>query len=177
MRPLAPASRHTLAAAISTANPRLANNPPWAHAARWWPKKSCWRPHRHGELWEGEAGGDGGPIKTLNKCGSKRVSQLHGTVEKGTPAKGPLYDLSNALSLSSALGKMTLALWWASTRTGSFALPPCTSIAGVRVRGRGWRARSMCQLEPRGWYEFHHSGQIPSSCLCGHEARRTNAIR
>ena len=42
-----PASLQTRAAADSTANPRLANHPARAHAARWWPNESNWRPHRH----------------------------------------------------------------------------------------------------------------------------------
>ena len=95
--------------------------------------------------------------KTLNKCGSKRVSKFLETVEKGTPAKGPLCDLSYALSLSSAPGKMTLALWWASTRLATSCCHPVPTRA-------------------RGWCEFHNSGQIPSSFFC-HEARRTTAIR
>ena len=60
---------------------------------------------------------------------------------------------------------------------GSFVLPSCAPIAGVQVRGWGWRARSICQLKPRGWFEFYHSGQIPSSSFCRHEAGRTNAVR
>ena len=35
----------------------------------------------------------------------------------------------------------------------------------------------MCQLDPRAWFEFHHSGQILWSSFCRHEAGRTNAVR
>ena len=42
-----PASRHTLAAALSKAKPRRPNTPTVAHDARWWPRTSRGRPHRH----------------------------------------------------------------------------------------------------------------------------------
>ena len=42
-----PASRQTLAAALSTANPRLPNTPALGHTARWWPKESRGGPQRH----------------------------------------------------------------------------------------------------------------------------------
>ena len=54
--------------------------------------------------------------------------------------------------------------------------PSCASIARVRVRGLRWRAHSMCQLEPRGWFEFHHSGQIPSSSFCGQDQCHSSRI-
>ena len=43
----APVSRQTLAAADSTGKPRLSNTPTTAQAARWWPRTSRRRPHRH----------------------------------------------------------------------------------------------------------------------------------
>ena len=42
-----PTSRQTQATALSTANPRRPNTPALEHAARWWPKQSKGRPHRH----------------------------------------------------------------------------------------------------------------------------------
>ena len=47
---LAPASRQTLPAALSRANPLLPSTPHLAHAARWWPKASSGRPHRQVRL-------------------------------------------------------------------------------------------------------------------------------
>ena len=44
---LAPASRQTCAAAHSSGNPLLPRTPASEHAARWWPRESSWRPHRH----------------------------------------------------------------------------------------------------------------------------------
>ena len=41
-----PASRHTWAAAHSSKNPLLPRTPASAHAARWCPRMSSWRPHR-----------------------------------------------------------------------------------------------------------------------------------
>ena len=41
-----PASLHTLAAALSTANPLWPRTPEFAHAARWWPLESSGRLHR-----------------------------------------------------------------------------------------------------------------------------------
>ena len=45
-----PASRQTLAAADSRANPLRINTPAMAHAARWWPLESSGRPHRQERL-------------------------------------------------------------------------------------------------------------------------------
>ena len=44
---LPPASLQMRAPALSTANPRRPNAPALAHAARWWPKTSRGRSHRH----------------------------------------------------------------------------------------------------------------------------------
>ena len=52
---LAPASRHTRAAALSKANPRRPKTPASAQPARWWPRTSRRRPHRQ----EREEGGRG----------------------------------------------------------------------------------------------------------------------
>ena len=74
---LAPASRQIFAAANSTANPRLDNSLACAHAARWWPKVSSWRPHR-------QTCADGGRGRRRrrrsnrrNKWGSRRETGRH----------------------------------------------------------------------------------------------------
>ena len=46
-----PASRQTLAAALSRANPRRPKTPATEQAARWWPRESSGRPH-HAREWD-----------------------------------------------------------------------------------------------------------------------------
>ena len=140
---LAPASRHTLAAAISTANPRLANHPP-GRTLRDGGQKSPVGGHIDTrELWEGEAGADGGATKRRTSAAPSGCHSFVGTVEKGTLAKGPLCDLSNALSLSSAPGKMTFALWWASTRLAASCCHPVRQSLGFESAG-GDGGRAPC---------------------------------
>ena len=72
-----PASRQTLAAALSTANPRRPNTPALEHAARWWPKESKGRPHLHKRNESGK-GRRRQRRRTRNKVESMRVRKLAG---------------------------------------------------------------------------------------------------
>ena len=86
----APASRHTLAAAISTVKPRLTSKPTREHAARWWPEESKGRPQRQ----MGTQGGRGKrrqrSSNKRNRCDSMRVWKHVGAVERAALEKGPL---------------------------------------------------------------------------------------
>ena len=85
----APPSLHTLAAALSTANPRLPNTPALAQAARWWPRESSGRPHRQMRL-DMERGRRRRRNKRVrNRCGSIRVSTPVGHTVNGAPTPGP----------------------------------------------------------------------------------------
>ena len=96
-------SSQTRAAALSTANPRLTKTPTCAHEARWWPKESRRRPHRHMR----EAGGNGRRRRpnsnTLKSWDSILLRGLDGTAAKLIPAAGPLCDLNNARACSPIL--------------------------------------------------------------------------
>ena len=86
----APASRHTLAAALSSAKPRLANTPARAQAARWWPKASMGRPHWQKRRARGSGSRRRRNKRVRNSWESNRTSGCVGTVDSATPAPLPL---------------------------------------------------------------------------------------
>ena len=81
-----PASRQTLAAALSTANPRRPHTPALEHAARWWPKESKGRPHLHKRNESGRGRRRRRRRRTRNKAESMRVRKLAGATESANPA-------------------------------------------------------------------------------------------
>ena len=86
----APASRHTLTAALSTEKPRLASTPALEHAARWWPRTSSGRPHRQVREDRGKGSHKRRRRSTRKSWGGKREKGEDGTAKKGSPANGPI---------------------------------------------------------------------------------------
>ena len=64
-----PASRQTLAAALSRANPRRPKTPATEQAARWWPRESSGRPHRQMDDDKGRGCQRRLRSNTRNSCG------------------------------------------------------------------------------------------------------------
>ena len=77
-----PPSLHTCAAARSSANPLAPKTPASAHAARWWPRQSRRRPHRHVREEKGRGRWRRRHNSTRNGCGSMRVDRDVGNAIK-----------------------------------------------------------------------------------------------
>ena len=87
---LPPASRHTRAAADSTANPRLPRIPATTHAARWWPLESSGWPHRQTRLDEERGSHKRRSRRVRNTCASNVVGLTWATRERNT--NDPLWN-------------------------------------------------------------------------------------
>ena len=80
---LAPASRQTRAAALSTTKPLRPRTPATAHAARWWPLESSGRPHRQLRAEQG-------------KAREPETTTEVGKLVNGNPAMGPPWERNKA---------------------------------------------------------------------------------
>ena len=147
--------RYTRAAALSTANPRLPRTPACAHDAKWWPKESRKRPHRHVR----EVGGNG-RRKRRNKSTRKNwESRTENRTGGRTPTANSGHD---GTSTPSKLASCTAALvamrkWWDSDGPGerlrnlwvalhdhlqkSPQLAQCNNNARLHIGNRGNRSR------------------------------------
>ena len=164
----APASRHTLAAALSSAKPRLTNTPARAQAARWWPKTSMGRPHRQKRRARGSGSRRRWNKRVRNSWESKRTSGCVGTVDSAT-------DLTRALSPSARQRRMVLSRKSRSTLEAASCCHPSPLMASISnfvkvlrrpvPHGQGGPRRDFETLHPfKGPSSLHSSAEV--ECVC-----------
>ena len=137
-----PASLHTLATALSTANPPRPRTPEFAHAARWWPLESSGRPHRQMR----ETGGKGLPKATQEqnaeqlRVKSRMESRWRGR-EWRTRHVSSLWPEKSSLGLSMCPGQMDSAnLSW--TMETASRCHPCVELRGTSSQSSSRRGRT-----------------------------------
>ena len=138
----APASRHTRAAAFSSAKPRRPNAPVLVHDARWWPNESIGRPHRHKHRENGNGRRRRRSRMVLKRCGGIFVISVVGGTVNANPALGPPCDRRIARSLDPIRSKRTSCLKWRSTLDAASCCHPPRAMPGSISSGSSGLGRT-----------------------------------
>ena len=145
----ASASLHTCAAATSRANPLLPKTPAPEHAARWWPRISSWRPHRHVREETVIESRRRQHNKRRNCWGSIFVTLLVGRAVKTAEINGPCCDLNMSNMSAPAPSSVRGVVWRFSAATQVWVgLAPAPTLLEVVCQPALTTAGPQNQLRP-----------------------------
>ena len=155
-----PASRQTLATALSKAHPRPAKTPARAHAAWWWPQESSGRPHRKERAVQGERKTKSAKEDHPEQLGwdfRESSRRACGQCQPNSrPSLGPDHGHPGCVN---SCEDVTVPEVRFDTR-GCLMLP-ALQHPGSKSSGSWDAGDSLCQSMPSGRNKIEHSGQLP----------------
>ena len=164
----APASRHTRAAALSSAKPRRPHAPVLVHDAGWWPNESIGRPHRHMHRESGNGIRRRRSKMVLKRCGAIFVINVVGDTINANPAPEPPWDRRIARSLDPMRSKRTSCLKWRSTLDAASCCHPPRAMPGSISSGSSALGRTPSQRASR-WFGGGGGGRRGVTTHCAHQ--------